>query len=166
MEFKPSALYDHVLCIIEIMKNDCYVFSSSNHQYEKSLLWCWLYCNNSIISLMFNIFFFLQGGHTIFENGGISKEQKNDLYREGKRPLRKLFLYTTQGSYKPSGICLYVHLLTTYSKLDFPIFYISLRIFNLQDLMQCSYRGRFIFGIKGPQLRFPRFIKKLFHLIF
>ena len=30
MEFIPSVLYDHVLCIIEIIKND-YVFSSSNH---------------------------------------------------------------------------------------------------------------------------------------
>ena len=25
VEFKSSVLYDHVLCIIEIMKNDCYV---------------------------------------------------------------------------------------------------------------------------------------------
>ena len=38
VEFKSSVLYDHVLCIIEIMKNDCYVFSSSNHQYEKYVL--------------------------------------------------------------------------------------------------------------------------------
>ena len=39
---------------------------------------------------MLNILFFLQGGHPIFENGGISKNQSNDLYREGIRPLRKL----------------------------------------------------------------------------
>ena len=30
--------------------------------------------------------------------------------------------YLTQGSSKPSGVYLYVRLLTTLSKLDFPIF--------------------------------------------
>ena len=38
VEFKPSVLYEHVLCLVQIMKNDCYVFSSSNHQYEKYVL--------------------------------------------------------------------------------------------------------------------------------
>ena len=38
VELKPLALYDLVLCIIEIMNNDCCVFSSSNYQYEKCVL--------------------------------------------------------------------------------------------------------------------------------
>ena len=61
--------------------------------------------------------------------------------------------YGTQGSSRPSGVCLYVRLLTTLSKLDFPIFYILLRIFNLQDLMQSNFRGRFIFGYKGTAIK-------------
>ena len=48
--------------------------------------------------------------------------------------------YATQGSSRPSGVCLYVRLLTTLSKLDFLDLYL---------------------GIKGPQLRFSRFIKKI-----
>ena len=39
---------------------------------------------------MFDILFFMQGGNPIFENGGISRKQRNDLYREGIRRLRKL----------------------------------------------------------------------------
>ena len=61
---------------------------------------------------------------------------------------------TIQWSSKPSGVCLYVRLLTTLSKLYFPIFfYILLGVFNLQDLMQSSYRGKFIFGHKGTTIK-------------
>ena len=34
---------------------------------------------------MFNILFFLQRGQPIFENGGICKKQKNDLYKETRK---------------------------------------------------------------------------------
>ena len=39
---------------------------------------------------MFSILSFLQGGDPIFENGGISKKQMDDLYREGIKRIRKL----------------------------------------------------------------------------
>ena len=64
--------------------------------------------------------------------------------------------YMTKGSSKASGVYSYVCLLTTFLKiswLDLSFFYIGLRIFNLQDLMQSNFRGRFIFAYKGTKIK-------------
>ena len=60
-----------------------------------------------IISLIFNILFSLQRGQPIFENGGISKRQRNDLYREGTRSLRQLCDVRHQG---PLNQVVFVHM--------------------------------------------------------
>ena len=85
VEFKPSAHYDHVLCTIEILNNDCYIFSSSNHQFEKCLfviILIVLQQFHNFINVQYR-FFLSQGGQPIFQNGGIGKKQRNDCIEKG-----------------------------------------------------------------------------------
>ena len=54
--------------------------------------------NNFIISLMFNILFFLPGGQPIFENEGICKKLRIDLYKETRKlwKLENYVIYETR----------------------------------------------------------------------
>ena len=116
------------------------------------LLWCWLYCTNfhNFINIQYS--FFLAERTAYFWKWRYKQKAEEWLIsRRDKIPEATMWC-TTPGSSKPSGVCSYVHLITTLSKLEFS-FYILLKIFNLEDLMQSNFRERFIFAHKGTKTK-------------
>ena len=94
------------------------------------------------------------------------KKKRDDLKREGIRAPRKLCHIWHKACIVCPNVCLLTILLKI-STLDFSkFFYMWLRIFNLEKLMQFSFRVRFTFLHKEPKLGFLGFFKKLYNLLF